>query len=57
MSFLMVPLINQKAVIGISPQKMPYAISLTNMLRQLGSFGIAIMNTYVAQRSKHTELI
>ena len=49
-SFLMVPLINQ-AVIGISPQKMPYAISLTNMLRQLGgSFGIAIMNTYVAQR-------
>ena len=50
-SFLMVPLINQ-AVIGISPQKMPYAISLTNMLRQLGgSFGIAIMNTYVAQRA------
>lgn len=49
-SCLMVPLINQ-AVIGIAPNKLPYAISLTNMLRQLGgSFGIAIMNTYVSQR-------
>jgi DHA2 family multidrug resistance protein len=49
-SCLIVPLINQ-AVIGIAPKEMPYAISLTNMLRQLGgSFGIAIMNTYVATR-------
>jgi DHA2 family multidrug resistance protein len=30
---------------------MPSGIALTNMLRQLGgAFGIAVMNTYVAQR-------
>ena len=46
----MVPLINQ-AVVGLTPQEMPSGIALTNMLRQLGgAFGIAIMNTYVAQR-------
>ncbi len=49
-SCLIVPLINQ-AVIGIQPKDLPYAISLTNMLRQLGgSFGIAIMNTYISGR-------
>ncbi|MEO7990974.1 MAG: DHA2 family efflux MFS transporter permease subunit [Chryseolinea sp.] len=47
---LMVPLINQ-AVVGLTPQELPSGIALTNMLRQLGgAFGIAIMNTYVAQR-------
>jgi DHA2 family multidrug resistance protein len=46
-AFLIVPLINQAAV-GLKPQQMSSGISLTNMLRQLGgSFGIAIMNTYV----------
>ena len=47
---LTVPLINQ-AVVGLTPQQMPYGISLTNMLRQLGgAFGIATMNTYITQR-------
>lgn len=47
---LTVPLINQ-AVVGLAPQEMPSGIALTNMLRQLGgAFGIAVMNTYVAQR-------
>jgi DHA2 family multidrug resistance protein len=47
---LTVPLINQ-AVVGLTPQEMPSGIALTNMLRQLGgAFGIAVMNTYVAQR-------
>jgi MFS transporter, DHA2 family, multidrug resistance protein len=47
---LTVPLINQ-AMVGLSPQEMPSGIALTNMLRQLGgAFGIAVMNTYVAQR-------
>lgn len=47
---LMVPLINQ-AVVGLTPQQMPSGIALTNMIRQLGgAFGIAVMNTYVAQR-------
>ena len=41
------PLINQAAV-GLKPSQMSSGISLTNMIRQLGgSFGIAIMNTYV----------
>ncbi|MBS1681906.1 MAG: DHA2 family efflux MFS transporter permease subunit [Bacteroidetes bacterium] len=47
---LTVPLINQ-AMVGLSPKEMPSGIALTNMLRQLGgAFGIAVMNTYVAQR-------
>ncbi len=47
---LTVPLINQ-AVVGLAPHEMPSGIALTNMLRQLGgAFGIAVMNTYVAQR-------
>jgi len=49
-AFLIVPLINQAAV-GLKPQQMSSGISLTNMLRQLGgSFGIAVMNTYVATK-------
>jgi MFS transporter, DHA2 family, multidrug resistance protein len=47
---LMVPLINQ-AVVGLTPQQMPSGIALTNMIRQLGgAFGIAVMNTYIANR-------
>lgn len=47
---LTVPLINQ-AVVGLKPHEMPSGIALTNMLRQIGgSLGIAIMNTYVANR-------
>lgn len=46
-AFILVPLINQ-AAIGLKPSQMASGISLTNMIRQLGgSFGIAIMNTYV----------
>ncbi len=47
---LIIPLTSQ-AVVGLKPHEMPYGISLTNMLRQLGgSFGIAVMNTYIATR-------
>lgn len=47
---LTVPLINQ-AVVGLTPKELPAGIALTNMLRQLGgAFGIAMMNTFVAQR-------
>ncbi len=47
---LMVPLINQ-AVVGLTPQQMPSGIAMTNMIRQLGgAFGIAVMNTFVANR-------
>lgn len=47
---LTVPLINQ-AVVGLKPHEMPSGIALTNMLRQIGgSLGIAIMNTFVANR-------
>lgn len=56
---LTVPLINQ-AMVGLTPQEMPSGIALTNMLRQLGgAFGIAVMNTYVAQRymTHRTDLI
>ncbi|MEJ0055382.1 MAG: DHA2 family efflux MFS transporter permease subunit [Bacteroidota bacterium] len=49
-AMLTVPLINQ-SVVGLTPKEIPYAISLTNMIRQLGgAAGIAIMNTYVTTR-------
>jgi len=49
-AMLTVPLINQ-AVVGLTPKEIPYAMSMTNMIRQLGgAFGIAIMNTYVNTR-------
>ncbi len=49
-AMLTVPLINQ-SVVGLKPQEIPYGISLTNMIRQLGgAFGIAIMNSYVNTR-------
>lgn len=45
---LSVPLTNQ-AVSGLKPHEMPHGIAINNMLRQLGgAFGIAYMNTYVA---------
>jgi len=47
---LTVPLINQ-AMVGLKPDEMPSGIALTNMLRQIGgALGIAIMNTYVANK-------
>lgn len=49
LALLMVPL-TTLAVQGLSPKEMPQGIALNNMLRQLGgSFGIAIINNYVAQ--------
>lgn len=50
MSMLMVPLTNQ-AVADLKPHEMPAGISMVNMIRQIGgSVGIAIANTWVAQR-------
>lgn len=49
-SMMAVTLTNQ-AVVGLSPKDIPQAVALNNMMRQLGgAFGIAIMNTYIAQR-------
>ncbi|MCE1188336.1 MAG: DHA2 family efflux MFS transporter permease subunit [Ignavibacteria bacterium] len=50
LAMLMVPL-TTLAVQGLEPKDMPQGIALNNMMRQLGgSFGIAIINNYVAQR-------
>ncbi len=50
LAFVNVPLINS-SVSGLQPQQLPMGIALTNMMRQLGgAFGVAITNTYVAQR-------
>ena len=39
------------AVSGLKPRDMPQGVALNNMMRQLGgSFGIAIVNTYLAHR-------
>jgi MFS transporter, DHA2 family, multidrug resistance protein len=39
------------AVSGLSPRDIPQGVALNNMMRQLGgSFGIAIVNTYLASR-------
>jgi len=47
---LMVPL-NAMAVAGLKPQDIPQGVALNNMMRQLGgSFGIAIINNYIAHR-------
>ncbi|MFM2306687.1 MAG: hypothetical protein RLZZ367_1356, partial [Bacteroidota bacterium] len=49
-SMMAVTLTNQ-AVVGLSPRDIPQGVALNNMMRQLGgAFGIAIMNTYIAQR-------
>ncbi len=47
---LFVPL-NAMAVAGLQPRDIPQGVALNNMMRQLGgSFGIAIMNNYIAHR-------
>lgn len=59
LAFLMVPLTTM-AVQGLKQQDIPQGIALNNMMRQLGgSFGIAIINTYVAHRyaEHHNSLI
>ena len=49
-SMMAVTLTNQ-AVVGLAPRDIPQGVALNNMMRQLGgAFGIAIMNTYIAQR-------
>jgi DHA2 family multidrug resistance protein len=50
-SMLQLPLINQ-AVSTVQPKEYPAAISLTNMMRQLGgAFGIALANNYAVTRA------
>ncbi len=47
---LMVPL-NAMAVAGLKPRDIPQGVALNNMMRQLGgSFGIALINNYIAHR-------
>ena len=56
---LMVPL-NAMAVAGLQPRDIPQGVALNNMMRQLGgSFGIAIINNYIAHRAAihRTDLI
>ncbi|WP_413666509.1 DHA2 family efflux MFS transporter permease subunit [Mucilaginibacter sp. Mucisp86] len=49
-ALLTVPL-TALAVSGLEPKDIPQGTALNNMMRQLGgSFGIAVINTYVAQR-------
>ncbi|HWB63398.1 MAG TPA: MDR family MFS transporter [Chitinophagales bacterium] len=49
-SMAAVTLTNQ-AVAGLKPRDIPQGVALNNMMRQLGgAFGIALMNTYIAQR-------
>ncbi|AYL96914.1 DHA2 family efflux MFS transporter permease subunit [Mucilaginibacter celer] len=49
-ALLTVPL-TALAVSGLAPKDIPQGTALNNMMRQLGgSFGIAVINTYVAQR-------
>lgn len=50
LAMLMVPL-NAMAVAGLQPRDIPQGVALNNMMRQLGgSFGIAIINNYIAHR-------
>jgi len=45
------PLINQ-SISTLKPQELPTGIAFNNMVRQLGgAFGVAITNTYIAQRT------
>ena len=49
-AFCQLPLISQ-VVVGLQPKDYATAISLNNMIRQLGgAFGIAVANNYVASR-------
>ena len=50
LALLFVPL-NAMAVAGLQPKDIPQGVALNNMMRQLGgSFGIAIINNYLAHR-------
>ncbi len=50
LALLFVPL-NAMAVAGLQPRDIPQGVALNNMMRQLGgSFGIAIINNYIAHR-------
>lgn len=50
MSLAMIPLMTL-AISGLQPRDLPQGVALNNMLRQLGgSFGIAIVTTYLAHR-------
>lgn len=51
LAFVNVPLINS-SVSTLAVAELPTGIAITNMMRQLGgSFGVAITNTYVTQRT------
>ncbi|MFD1143894.1 DHA2 family efflux MFS transporter permease subunit [Larkinella insperata] len=51
MAMINAPLINQ-SISTLKPQELPTGIAFTNMVRQLGgAFGVAITNTYIAQRT------
>ncbi|WP_128545701.1 DHA2 family efflux MFS transporter permease subunit [Larkinella soli] len=51
MAMINAPLINQ-SISTLHPQELPMGIAFTNMVRQLGgAFGVAITNTYIAQRT------
>ena len=59
LALLFVPL-NAMAVAGLQPKDIPQGVALNNMMRQLGgSFGIAIINNYIAHRAAihRTDLI
>ena len=59
LALLFVPL-NAMAVAGLKPKDIPQGIALNNMMRQLGgSFGIAIINNYLAHRvaTHRTDLV
>jgi MFS transporter, DHA2 family, multidrug resistance protein len=50
-ALLIVPL-TALAVSELKPQEIPQGAALNNMMRQMGgSFGIALINTYIAKRS------
>jgi DHA2 family multidrug resistance protein len=51
LAFTNIPLINS-SVSTLTPKQMPMGIALTNMFRQVGgAMGIAITNTYIANRT------
>jgi MFS transporter, DHA2 family, multidrug resistance protein len=51
LALLFVPL-NAMAVAGLKPRDIPQGVALNNMMRQIGgSFGIAIVNNYIAHRT------
>ncbi len=53
LAFVNVPLISQ-SISTLKPPELPTGIAMTNMMRQLGgAFGVAITNTYIAQRTAY----